>query len=75
MPSDLGVMRTFASVLVHKISVALAHSCQHLIKTKFMTSSSFANLQDKAKHPLMLGTGLKNPQTTLTYVCQKIKSL
>lgn len=44
-----------ASALLCKISVALEHSCQHLLKTKFMTSSSFATR--RVKRLLMLGTG------------------
>lgn len=44
-----------ASALLCKISVALEHSCQHLLKTKFMTNSSFATR--RVKRPLVLGTG------------------
>lgn len=49
------------------------HSClYHLIKTKFITSSSFAYLQNKANLALMLGTRFKRKTPNSTYMCQKI---
>lgn len=48
-----------ASALLCKISVALEHSCQHLLKTKFMTNSSFATC--RVKHLFLLGIGKKSP--------------
>lgn len=47
-----------------KSKLTSEHSCLYLIKTKFITSSSFAYLQNKANLPLMLGTRFKKKKQT-----------